>query len=393
MNRIARIVGFLMGIVGVAACSPPVMIPEVQTPLDSVAWQDCASDAQSREGRSLIDDMTMDSEMLLCQGVVLSNDEARVDEAVEMLTEAAVTDKTDYRAYFLSGRVLTEAGRYEEALTHFARAKKRSPQIEVPTVRLGKKVIEQYGDLEAMVFLQKANRRGLCEYDCKGMLAELYHRVDRDADANALYEEMLAENSDEPEAYIGLARMHNSKKEFKQEAKLLKKAMKTKGFDELPKEQQAALYHSRAFALYNAGEYEDAQKVLSDAMRFKKTAEWSLLSGWIQMKLKDPAMALIQFEKAVDQDDKLAPAHVGVGDANKALGNLKDARKAYQKAVVLAPTDGVIKLKLAAVYIELKDFDKAKIQLDDAVKLGTDNLPKELLQEVTDAISVHEKSE
>lgn len=391
MNRYRFKIGFVILVLGAVACSPPVALPAVQTPLDSVAWENCAADAQARAGRSMIDDMKMDADLLICKGVVMSNDEAKVDEAVEMLTESAVTDKEDYRAYFLSARVLTQAGRYEEALTHFARAQKRNSKIDVPTVKFGKKVIEKYGELEGMVFLDKAKRRGFCGYGCKGMLANLYQRQNRIDDAKELYEEMLDENDGQPEAYIGLALMENSEKNYNKEAKLLKKAMNTKGFETLSKPKRAEVYHNRAYALYNAKKYVDAQKVLDDAVGFKQSAQRSLLAGWIQLKLGDSAMALIQFEKALDKDKKLAAAHVGVGDASKALGSLNDAQKAYAQAAYLNPLDGVVKLKLAAIYIEKKDFDNAKIQLSDAKKLGTEKLPQELLTDVTDAIAAYEK--
>lgn len=371
-------------------CSPAVMLPPVQEPLDSTAWKNCAKDAQQRAGSALIDDLTMGSKELLCYGVVLSNEESKVDEAVEMLTEAAIMDKADYRAYFLSGRVLTRASRYEEALTAFARARKRNAQMEVPVVRLGNMVIEKNGDKEGVSFLQKVSKRGLCDFECKGLLAELYHRTDDVETATKLYSEMIEENVDDPQAYIGLARINNSEKTFKDEAKFLKKAIRTDGFKSLPNDKQAALLHSRAFALYNAEDYREAQKVLSKAMSYKSPAEWCMLSGWIQLKLSDPAMALVQFEKAIDKDKKLAPAYTGIGDASNALGQSEDAAKAYKQAAYLAPTDGIIKLKLAVAYIEMRDFDKAKIQLKDATKLGTNKLPKELLAQITDAIAQYD---
>ncbi|MBN2526839.1 MAG: tetratricopeptide repeat protein [Deltaproteobacteria bacterium] len=372
--------------IGQVACSPPVMLPPVQEPLDSVAWQNCAKDAEERSGRSLLDDMKMDGNYLMCKGVVLSNDPSREDEAVEMLTESALLDKKDYRPYWLSAQVLTRAGRYEEALTHFSRAQKRAPQMEVPTVKLAQMVAEKIGDDEALQFVEKARKRGLCEFSCVGMLADLYHGTGKRDEALKLYEDMIKKKPDDPEAYIGLARIANLNEDFREEAKQLDKAIDAKGFDKLDKDRKASLYHSLAFAQYNAGKYDKAKKSLKKAVRKKESADWLLLAGWIELKLDDPAMAQIQFDKAIEMDSKLAAAHAGLGDAAKALGDLNKAEKAYKKAAYLDPTSGLFKLKLSALYIELNDFEKAKIQLDDALKLGATKLPQDLLYQVKNAI-------
>ena len=245
---------------GAVGCSPPIMLPPAQEPLDSVAWQNCAKDATARSGRSLIDDLTLDSQRLLCEGVVLSNDDAQSDEAVEMLTESALLDKSDYRPYWISGRVLTRAGRYEEALTHFSRAKKRAPQMEVPTVKLAKMVAENNGDQEALQFLEKAQKRDMCEFSCRGMLADQYHKAGKIDDAKKIYEDMIDERPEDPEAYIGMARISNVAEDFDKEAKYLREAIKTDGYDKLDDDRQAALYYSEAFALYNADKYKTAKK-------------------------------------------------------------------------------------------------------------------------------------
>ena len=383
-RRLVIISGMLL--VCAAGCSPPIMLPPVQEPLNSMAWQNCASDARARTGRSVIDDMTMNSEQLICEGVVLSNDPARVDEAVEMLTEAALRDKKDYRGYFLSARVLTQAGRYEEALTHFARARKRSPQLEIPTVKLAKLVEDNNGAEEALSFLEKAQKRDMCTFNCIGMLADLYHRTGSGDKAKALFESMREKNPEDPEAYIGLARISNQQEKFDEEADYLKQAVGAKGFDALEKERKAAIHYSRAFAHYNAEEYEKARKSVSKALELQSRADWVLLAGWIELKLKDPAMALIQFEKAIDADDKLAAAYAGAGDASKILGNMSDADKYYRKATLLDPLNGFFKLKLAALLIEQKDYDNAKIQLKDALKQGEKTLPQDLLGQIREAL-------
>ena len=335
----------------------------------------------------MIDDLTMDSKTLLCQGVVAASQKNKIDEAVEMLNEAAFRDKLDHRPYYLAGRILAAAGRYDEALTYFGRASKRYNLIKVPALRLGRQVLKEKGSDEAVRFLEKANNRNLCSYECQGFLAGLYHKESMDKDARDLYDAMIKENPDEPAAYMGLAQISNAEKDYKKEADLLEQAASSGGFNKLSDAQKGAIYHSGAFALYNLGEYQNAKDKISKALQFGDFPEWWLLSGWIYAKLDDPAMAGIKFNKAIDKDDKLAPAYIGRGDTSLKLGQSKAAVDAYKRAVYLDPLDAVYKLKLALALAQDSQIEDAKNLLSDAIKMGGQHLPADLLKDVSNAIS------
>ena len=141
-----------------AGCGPGVKIPPVHEPLDSDEWKRCAGELADRESAGLIDDLTLDSKTLVCRGVVAAG-EGKINKAIELLTEAGVRDKEDHRPHYLLGRILAEDGRYEEALAAFERSQERYAEMEVPTERLGRKVMDRDGDEPARNFLIKADKQ------------------------------------------------------------------------------------------------------------------------------------------------------------------------------------------------------------------------------------------
>ena len=366
-----------------AACGPGVQVPPVNEPLKSKAWAACAGDAEGREAVAMIDDLTLDTTRLVCRGATLAAD-GKTDEALDLLTEAGVRDKEDHRPHYLAGRILADAGRYEEALTAFQKSAERYPSMEVPTERLGRQVRERDGDAAALSFVAKADERSLCPYGCRGLLAELHHAAGDDAKAKEIYDKMVKSDPGEPQAYVGLAALSNAAGDYLAESDLLTKAVEAKKFKELGPEAQANVHYSHAFSRYNARKYKGAVKSIDRALELKgDRADWWVLAGWIALKLEDPAVALVKFDKAAALDDKIAAAQTGRGDAMLALGREEDAIVAYQRAKPLDSGNAVIVLKLAKAKAKAGATDEAKALFDEAVALDKEHLPADLLKEVS----------
>jgi len=366
-----------------AACGPGVKVPPVNEPLDSAAWTECAGDAEGREAVAMIDDLTLDTTRLVCRAATLAAG-GKIDEALDLLTEAGVRDKEDHRPHYLAGRIFAEASRYEEALTAFQRSAERYPSMEVPTERLGRQVRERDGDAAALSFVAKADGRDLCPYGCRGLLAELHHAAGDDTKAKEIYDKMIKSDPGEPQAYVGLAALSNSAGDYLAESDLLTKAVEAKKFKELGPESQGNVHYSHAFSRYNARKYQGAVKSIDRALGLKgDRADWWVLAGWIALKLDDPAIALVKFDKAATLDDELAAAQTGRGDAMLALGREEDAITAYQRAKPLDSGNAVIVLKLAKAKAKAGAKDEAKALFDEAVALDKDHLPADLLKEVS----------
>lgn len=365
-----------------AACGPGANLPGVHEPLDSKEWKRCAEELSHRESISLIDDLTLDSKTLLCEGVVLAAS-GKVEQGLELLGEAGVRDKQDHRPHYLMGRILAEHQRYEEALTAFERSRARFAEMEVPTERLGRRVREKDGDEAAKRFVLLAAKRDLCPYGCQGLLAELHHAAGETAQAEQIYQRMIKSDPKEPAAYVGLARIANSRGDHVAESELLTKAIGAPGFAELGKESRADLHYSHAFSRYNAGKLAGAAASMERAFALTEgPAEWRVLAGWIQLRQKQAAAALAEFDKARAKDGNLAAAHTGRGDALLELGRGADAMTAYERARELDPANAVIVLKLARATAVEGDLARAQALFDDATRLDSAALPQSLVQEV-----------
>ena len=366
-----------------AGCAPGLEMPPVNEPLDSAAWAKCAGEAEQRESVALIDAATLAEPRLVCRAATLAA-AGKTDEALDLLTEAGVRDKKDHRPHYLAGRILAAAGRYEEALTAFQKSAERYPQMEVPTERLGREMMKKDGDAAALSFVSKADERGLCPYGCRGLLAELHHRAGDDVKAKEVYEKMTAADPAEPQAFVGLAGLSNAAGDYAAESELLTKATEAGHFEDLGPQARADIYYSQAFARYNAHKTKGAAASIERALELKADhADWWVLAGWIQLRLEDPAIALVKFEKAAGLDAKLAAAQTGRGDAELALGRRADAIAAYEAAKALDPKSAVIVLKLAKAKALDRQLDAARALFDEAVALDKEHLPADLVKEVS----------
>ena len=375
------------------ACVPAVEMPGVLEPINDPKWKQCAEDLAARQEQAMLDDLMLDTQRLVCQGVVLAA-EGQVDRSMSLFAEAAVKDPKDYRPHYLAGRILADVSRYDEALTAFDRSHERYPALEVPAERLGRSLKKEKGGEEAASFLQRALDRKLCSYGCMTLLAETYHELDKDVFAKPIYEKMTAEEPWEPGGFVGLASLSNAESDFIKEIFYLEKATETKSFAELSHKQQASIYYSLAFAKYNSKDYDGAQKVIDQAVSLDPNrGDWQLLAGWINMKRGNAAGALTAFEAAEQIDPNLAAIPEGIGDAKLELLDIPEARTAYNRAHQLDRGNAVVTLKLSHAAALDADYDIAKKLYEDAVATAGDTgLPKDLLDTVSALLKKKKKN-
>ncbi|MCK9523264.1 MAG: tetratricopeptide repeat protein [Proteobacteria bacterium] len=374
------------------ACTPAVTLPPINEPLQSAAWQNCADEIGARTASSMIDSLKFKGSALICEAVIDAQN-GNTDAALDKLNQAAVHDPDDANPHYLSGRILTEVERYEEALTAYERAEKRNTNLAIPTEEMGRRILAQRNDDEALIFLERADRRGLCDYSCQGLLGRLLYRKDRKDEAIRIFDEMIREHPDEPNAHIGIASMRNFDGDFEGESLALTRAIESLGFAQWPEAEQAKVYYSHAFARYNARKYPGAAKSIDRALRVSAPADWLLLAGWIQLQLNDAALALVQFDKSIAANARLGEAHVGRGDALMILRRQRDAALAYEAACGIDATHALWHLKHAHALAVIGNTDAAQQAYDRAVARGAENLPGDLFAKVTKLLPATDDSE
>jgi Tfp pilus assembly protein PilF len=79
--------------------------------------------------------------------------------------------------------------------------------------------------------------------------------------------------------------------------------------------------------------------------------------GDIYLAEKRPDDALVYYRKAIEKDEKYAPAYSGMGDAYRQLGDVGKAADAYRKALGLRKDYAVVHYKLGLLY---EDTDPAQ---------------------------------
>ncbi|MCB9584334.1 MAG: tetratricopeptide repeat protein [Polyangiaceae bacterium] len=80
-----------------------------------------------------------------------------------------------------------------------------------------------------------------------------------------------------------------------------------------------------------------------------EAAAMHTLVGFIQLDRGDVAAAHAAFLTALDQHPRFAPAELGAGDAARAQGDFKEARRAYERCLALDPQSPDAALGLEAV--------------------------------------------
>lgn len=105
------------------------------------------------------------------------------------------------------------------------------------------------------------------------------------------------------------------------------------------------VHNTKGLVLYYQGDYANAQRAFESAINH------ATRSG----NLSRPAIALM---------------HVNLGNSVRELGQLEDARRAFQQAVVLDPTNAGAHHRLGDIHFKLNDCHNAQYELAQAVSLN-----------------------
>lgn len=120
--------------------------------------------------------------------------------------------------------------------------------------------------------------------------------------------------------------------------------------------------------------YDKALERLSEQIQEKPEAELYFKQAVIYEEQSKPFFAASSLEKALFYDPKNSLYLSELGDNYTALGNLYQAVKCYQNAVVLSPSDLSLKGKLGRTYISLDDFKQAYQTFEEISKVDSTNV-------------------
>ena len=138
-----------------------------------------------------------------------------------------------------------------------------------------------------------------------------------------------------------------------------------------PENVRAHLYYARALA--QTGQPEAALKEFQEATRLDPhlaIAPFDL--GQLELQQKHPAEALSAFQQALALDPKLAQADLGAALAAEVLGDSDQAAKHFETYLALQPDDIETRFRLAGIYLQQKQNEKARDTLEAIYRVKPD---------------------
>ncbi len=191
-------------------------------------------------------------------------------------------------------------------------------------------------------------------------LAYCYSELKRYADARKNYEEVLKADPDLYQANLNLSLILLEQAEFSAAVAPLEKVVANK-----PAEARG--HYLLAFALEKSGKLAQAAEHYRAASQADlKNLDFHLSLGRVAYELKDFAQAESEFQAALALREDSPEARLGLGESLLAQDQLARAASEFERYLSLKPEDGDARQRLAGLYLDLGQPEKALLTLQAA---------------------------
>lgn len=271
-------------------------------------------------------------------------------------------DKGGYRPHYVWGRLLAEAGRFEEAEAELRKAAKLKPDSIKTLEELGNVLMKAEKPDEAIAIYSELLQMDPGNYSYWYKTANAYTGRKRWKDAVSCYREALRIRPESYMAYYGMAVALEETGDRKAAVKAYEKAK------ELCPDFIDA-YNSLGVELSLEGRLEEAIEVFEDGIK-RSPGESGLYSnlGICLMENGRYIEAAGAFRTALDLMPEKTEIYFWLGAALTEMSHYNDAAEAYASAFKAKPADGEIHYNLASVYAMLGRYDTALEFLKRAVE-------------------------
>jgi tetratricopeptide (TPR) repeat protein len=226
-----------------------------------------------------------------------------------------------------------KAQRTKEAEAEAREILKRNPDDVQPRRLLGRIYLRSLGDVSS----------GSGQSETVSRAIEQYREINRLDPADA-------------ESALWLARLYRLKNEHDKAEQVLKKILKTDPENEAAVEQLTQL-------LMDQGKATEAVSLLEGITAHSPTPVLLDLLGDAYTQAHELSKAEGAYRKAVEMDPSEASHQRGLGQTLLAEEKYSDALAVYQKLADLMPDDADVYLRIAQIYRELRELDKAEQNL------------------------------
>ena len=149
--------------------------------------------------------------------------------------------------------------------------------------------------------------------------------------------------------------------------------------------QNARAWSNLGYICYTEGRYDETKTYCAEAIRlnpdFADAYNYLGLACAATYLLDD---ALHDYDEAIRLNPNFADAYINRGNAHDALGRSQDALRDYARAIEVSPGDILAYSNRAVTYYRMKEYNKARADLETVKDLGG-VVPEQLLADITEA--------
>ena len=290
---------------------------------------------------------------------IRSGDTEKGIETLKNITAAG----NDYRAAFILGKLLIEAGKLEEAEKTLRDAVKLQTDSIEARGELGRVLVLLQKPGDALQIFEEIIRINPEHFQAWNSKANVCGKLERWKEAVAAYKEAVRLK---PESYSCLYNMAIALEETGDHVSAIDAYKAAISLN--PDFTDA--YNNLGIALSSLGRREEALEVYSEAIR-RKPEEFSLYfnMGMCLFEEGRYTQAAAAYRNALDIKPDELEIYYYLGAALTELRNYNDAIEAYKSALEIKPSDGELYYHLAAIYAMLGRYEIAEENLKQAVGL------------------------
>jgi tetratricopeptide (TPR) repeat protein len=265
-----------------------------------------------------------------------------------------------------------------QAIDFYKKAFELDPKSPVIGERLAEMYWKAQRTRDAIAEVQEILKHHPDDVPARRLLARIYLRSLGDLSAGVgqsevagkaieQYKEIYRLDPSDTESALWLARLHRLRNEHDQAESVLRGILKIDPENEQAVEQLTQL-------LLDEGKSADAVALLEGMNSRTPSATLLDLLGDAYTQTKDLPKAEQAYRKAVDLDPSELSHLRGLGQTLMAEEKFSDALTVYQKLVELMPDDADIYLRIAQIYREMHQLDRAEESLLKARQYAPGNL-------------------
>lgn len=282
------------------------------------------------------------------------------------LLSSTKMDQGNFRAHFISGKLLYEAGEYTKAEEELRKSAGLRPESMEALEELGKTLMKQEKYEAALEVFSEILKLEPDHYNTWSNKANVYSKLGKFKEAAESYREAVRIRPDSYKCYYNMAIALQECGRNKEAADAFKNAIRINpGFVDA--------YNNLGITLSLTGRYEEALEVYEGGIK-KNPKDFSLFfnMGMSLFETGKYMEAAAAYRDALELKPDELEIYYYLGAALTEIRHYNDAIEAYKSALEIKPSNGELHYNIAAIYAMLGRYDIAAENLKHAIELDSE---------------------